>query len=180
MRIVFLFLILLFQGCIHENDTIKNNQQHFDNYYYKNASLSEQIEYDKHKTFDHSFDTLQSPVLTYLIEPVQTASAVTVINSTVIHSSRKYSYLHKINLFLSCGEQTNFITLSRIQFKKINWKISETIQGEKTTDSNGHLNIIFRSESETKIQKIEIKTKSKSYEINPIENLILKLDSSDC
>jgi transcription termination factor Rho len=180
MKIIFLFLILFLQACIHENDTIKNNQQHFDNYYYKNASLIEQIEYDKHKNFDNSFDTLQSQALSYIIEPTQTASAVTVINGAVIHSSQKYSYLHKINLFLSCGDQTNFMTLSRIQFKKMSWKISDTIQGEKTTNSNGHLHIIFRSESENKFKNIEIKTKSKSYEINPIENLILKLDSSDC
>lgn len=150
-----------------------------------NAKLIEQIQQDrkddkKEYNFQSRFKN-QTLNLGYTVESVRTSfDYLRVYDLNINLSPPKYIYNHKIKLLLSCGSSSDFKSFAKTTNKKIQWKISDKLSGQKISDNSGYIEIIFSSMEENKYDELEIKTDNKRYYTKLNEKLVLMLDPTDC
>lgn len=89
-----------------------------------------------------------------------------------------YKYLHKISLSFICGPLK--FDSNKYSYKKIIWQISERIKGEDQTDLAGKIQLVLKSETEKKFDKIVISTAKKKYTLDLAASGVVELSLDEC
>lgn len=97
----------------------------------------------------------------------------------VIHmGSNNHKYHHKITVTLICGKES--FSPNPYSYKKIKWKVSESISGEVQTSLRGEGHIHFTTDVGNYFHKITISTDKKSYNASLEGALLIELDQNEC
>ena len=99
-------------------------------------------------------------------------------DSVIGIGNTNYHYLHKIGLVLVCGELK--FDSRKFSNRKIDWQLTDKVKGNELTNLVGKINLIVRSETDKKFDRILIMTTRKNYSIQLGSSNFVELDKDEC